>query len=137
MKISKANQLLRFVLFSNGVIDLFAALTLFFPILKLPLPGYSSYTIQFAFVSGGWGIAALTFGIGRIWASFKPEFYLMMAILGLIEGVVLSTFCLISIFFLDISLLQAILPLSVGSLFGVLYLVPLLALASLKRSNQI
>lgn len=136
MKKLKATQLVRFILFSNGVVDLFAALTLFFPLLKLPLPGYTSYTIQLAFVSGGWGIAALTFGIGRIWASFKPEFYWMMVILGLVEGVVLSMFCVISIFFLDISLLQAILPLLVGSLFGVLYFVSLLALMSLGRPNQ-
>jgi hypothetical protein len=35
----KKTQLIRFVLFSNGVMDLFAALALFFPVLKLPLPG--------------------------------------------------------------------------------------------------
>ncbi len=51
-----------------------------------------------------------------------------MVILGLIEGPILATFCLINIFFFEISLLQAVLPLAVGSVYGVLYLVALLRL---------
>jgi hypothetical protein len=128
MKGLKAPQLVRIVLFSNGIIDLFSAIALFFPVLNLPLPGYSSYTKQLAFVAGGWGIAALTFGIGRIWASYKSEFYWMMVILGLVEGVILAIYCLISVFFFEISLIQAILPLAVGCVYGVLYFVALLAL---------
>jgi len=135
MKVPKKTQLIRFVIFSNGVIDIFAAIALFFPVLKLPLPGYASYTKQLAFIAGGWGIAALTFGIGRIWASYKSEFYWMMVILGLVEGVILATYCLISVHFLEISLLQAILPLAVGSVYGVLYFVSLLDLLRLNRLN--
>jgi len=122
------SKFVRVVLFSNGVVDLIAALALFFPVLMLPLPGYTSYTSELAFVAGGWGIAAFTFGIGRIWTSFKPEFHRVMVILGLIEGPILATFCLINVFFLGISLLQVVLPLAVGSVYGVLYLVALLKL---------
>ena len=122
------SKFVRVVLFSNGVVDLIAALALFFPVLMLPLPGYTSYTSELAFVAGGWGIAAFTFGVGRIWTSFKPEFHRVMVILGLIEGSILATYCLINIFFFEISLLQAALPLVVGSVYGILYLVALLRL---------
>lgn len=126
----KRNPFVRLVLISNGIIDLVAALALFFPILKLPLPGYTSYTNVLAFIGGGWGIAALTFGIGRIWASYKPEFFRVMVVLGLIEGVLLSIYCLINVFFFEISLLQAMLPLAIGSIYGILYFF---ALRNLQR----
>lgn len=113
----------RYVLFTNGVVDIFAALALFFPLLGFSLPGYSSYTSELAFVSGGWAIAALTFGIGRIWTSYRPEFYRVMVALGLFEGVTLSLFCLVNVYFLGISLLQAMLPLAVGGIYGALYLI--------------
>jgi hypothetical protein len=103
------------------VVDLGAALSLFFPMLGLRLPGYGAYTPEIAFATGGWGIAALTFGIGRIWASFKPELHPVMVVLGLIEGTVLSLFCVGSVLFLGLSWLQVMLPLAVGSVFGLLY----------------
>jgi len=96
---------------------------------------YASYTNQFAFIAGGWGIAAFTFGIGRIWASYKFEFYWFMVILGLLEGVILSLYCMINVFFLEISLLQVMLPLSVGSVYGVFYFIALLFLLRLDKSN--
>jgi len=115
--------LVRWVLFTNGIADLLAAIALFFPLLDLPLPGYSDYTNEITFVAGGWGIAALTFGIGRIWSSYRPELYFVMAVLGLLEGSVLSSFCLISILFFDISFVQVMMPLSMGSIFSALYLL--------------
>ena len=136
MDARKKNQILRLVLFSTGVVDLFTAIALFFPILDLPLPGYGAYTREIAFVAGGWGIAALTFGIGRIWASYKPAFHRMMAVLGLIEGFILTLFCLINVFFLEISLLQAMLPLAVGGVFGILYFVALYIPWRIDRPNH-
>ena len=133
METRKKIQFIRIILFSNGVVDLFAAIALFFPVFQIPLPGYASYTNQFAFIAGGWGIAAFTFGIGRIWASYKFEFYWFMVILGLLEGVFLSLYCLINVFFLEISVLQAMLPLSVGSVYGILYLIALLFLLRLDK----
>lgn len=133
MKEQKKNPLVRYVLFSNGIIDIFAAISLFFPLFKLPLPGYTSYTNQLAFIAGGWGIAALSFGIGRIWTSYKSEFYWVMVILGLIEGISLALFCLINVIFLDMSWLQVMLPFSVGSVFGILYFISLIAPYRLKR----
>ncbi|HER23743.1 MAG TPA: hypothetical protein ENO17_01615 [Candidatus Atribacteria bacterium] len=135
METKKKIQFIRVILLSNGVVDLFAAIALCFPVFKIALPGYASYTNQFAFIAGGWGIAAFTFGIGRIWASHKFEFYWFMVILGLLEGVILSLYSLINVFFLEISLLQAMFPLSVGSVYGVLYLISLLFLLPLEKSN--
>jgi len=129
----KKNPFARYILLSNGIIDIFAAISLFFPVFKLPLPGYTSYSAQLSFIAGGWGIAALTFGIGRIWTSYKSEFYWVMVILGLVEGMTLSLFCLINVIFLDMSWLQVMLPFSVGSVFGILYFVSLIALVRLKR----
>ncbi len=117
----KSGRFIRFVLFSNGVVDLGAALSLFFPMLGLRLPGYGASTPEIVFATGGWGIAALTFGIGRIWASYKPELHPVMAVLGLIEGTILSLFCVGSVLFLGLSWLQVMLALAVGSVFGLLY----------------
>jgi len=57
------NKFIRIVLMTNGIVDLFAALALFLPVFNISLPGYNSYTSELAFIGGGWGIAALTFGI--------------------------------------------------------------------------
>ena len=135
METKKKIPFIRIILLSNGVVDLLAAIALFFPVFKIALPGYDSYTNQFAFIAGGWGIAAFTFGIGRIWASYKFEFYWFMVILGLLEGVILSLYCLINVFFLEISLLQVMFSLSVGSVYGVFYFIALLFLLRLDKSN--
>lgn len=129
-------QLVRFVLLSNGVVDLLAALALFFPVFGLPLPGYPAYNNELAFIAGGWGITTLAFGIGRIWASYKPELYRVMVVSGLIEGVALFAFCLINVFFLGISVLKAVMPLAVGSIFGVLYFIALMTLQNLHKHSQ-
>jgi len=136
METKKKIQFIRMILLSNGVVDLFAAIALFSPVFKIALPGYASYTNQFAFIAGGWGIAAFTFGIGRIWASYQFEFYWFMVILGLLEGVLLSLYSLINAFFLEISLLQVMLPFSVGSVYGILYLIALLFLLHLDKPTK-
>ncbi len=45
--------MVRWVLLTNGIADLLAAIALFFPILDLPLPGYSDYTKELVFIAGG------------------------------------------------------------------------------------
>lgn len=121
------------MLFSNGVADLLAAIALFFPVFNLPLPGYGNYTPELKFVAGGWGIAALTYGVGRIWASFKPGMHQVMVILGLFEGSALTIFCLVNVLFLGMSWVQVILSLAVAGIFGVLYLVSTI---TAERSSQ-
>jgi hypothetical protein len=122
MKLQKNSRFTCFVLFSNGVADLLAAIALFFPVFNLPLPGFGNYTPELKFVAGGWGIAALTFGVGRIWASYKPGMHQVMVILGLFEGCVLTIYCLINVLLFGMSWVQVILPLVIASIFSVLYL---------------
>jgi len=133
MKLHKNTQFARFVLLSNGVADLFAAVALFFPEFDIPLPGYENYTPGLKFVAGGWGIAALTFGVGRIWTSTKPGFHRVMLSLGLIEASMLTVFCLLSILFVGITWLQAMFPLLIGGTWGILYLLALTRLGKIKE----
>lgn len=126
MKLQKDTQFTRLVLFSNGVSDLFAAVVLFFPMFNLLLPGYGNLTNELKFVAGGWGIAALTFGVGRILTSLKPAMHQIMVILGLFEGCVLTIYCLINALLLGMSWIQVILPLAIASIFGALFLVILI-----------
>ena len=56
-------------------------------------------------------------------------------ILGLLEGVLLSSYSLVNVFFLGITLLQAILPLAIGSVYGIFYFVSLLILLRLNKHS--
>ena len=120
------HALARRVLFINGIVDLVAALLLFFPVFNLPLPGYDTYTSILAFVAGGWGVATLALGVVRIWSSYKPTTHILMVSGGIIEGILLAIFCVVNIQSLGITALQASLPLTVGGVFGVLNLIALL-----------
>ena len=124
-----------FALLTNGIADVLGAVALFFPLFGLRLPGYASYPHPLAFVAGGWGIAALTFGIGRIWTSFRPEFHRVMVVLGLFEGVVLTAYCVFNVRFLGITWTQAMLILSVSGVWAVLYSVALFLLRRSGASN--
>lgn len=125
----------RFVIFSNGVIDVVAAIALSFPLLKIPLPGNPTYSDLLTFAAGGWGIAALTFGVGRIWASTKPASYKILVDLGLIEGTLLAAFCIYHVLFRGVTFLQTIVPLSIGSIYGILYLTAWETLQKLDKTD--
>jgi hypothetical protein len=119
------NNFVRLVLICNGAIDILVAIVLIFPAFGIAIPGYPEYTKELVFLAGGWGITALIFGIGRIWSSFVPSIFRIMVSLGFIEGSILTIYCLINIVFMELKLLQVILPLVIGSIFGILYLVAL------------
>jgi hypothetical protein len=109
----------KIVLFLNGIIDILGAfLMIFFPDF---IPGYPDLPYQARFAAGGWGIAALTFGIGRIWTSRKPMYHGFMVVLGLIEGVTLSMFCVVRILFSPTSLVQASIPFTIAVVFTIAY----------------
>ena len=110
---------LKTTLLLNGIIDTIGAFfMIFFPGL---IPGYAEMHYHTSFAAGGWGVAALTFGIGRIWASRKPEYHGFMLFLGFFEGVILSIYCVIRILFSPTSLVQALFPLAIGSVFAIAY----------------
>ena len=115
------------VLLVNGIADLLVSIVLiFFTSFNIPIPGYPNLDFMTIFVAGGWGIAALTLGITRIWASKKEEFFIFVGVCGLIEGFSLSVFSCIYLTLDRITYLQAILPLGIGVIFGIAYVVSLI-----------
>ena len=115
---------LRIVLPANGIVDLLcAAVLLVLPRLNVPLLGYDAFDLQGTFMAGGWGIATLALGVTRIYASTRPETHGAMLLLGVVEGTCLAVFCIAYLLGAKITITQALLPLMVGSVFGVSYLV--------------
>jgi len=120
----RVERYLAVVLLLNGIADLLASvLMIAFPPLGIPIPGYQEMPYQAAFATGGWGIAALSFGLARVWAFREPGFRWYMATVGLLEGVLLSLFCLARVVWSMTTLLQAALPLAISVLFGLAYVV--------------
>jgi hypothetical protein len=75
--------------------------------------------------SGGWGTATLILGTGRIIASGDQKKHRLWTILGLLEGIVLTLFCLR--FWLGgfLSFLQVSLPLAIAVIFTTAYIAAL------------
>jgi hypothetical protein len=115
---------LRIVLLTNGIVDLLcAAVLLILPRLNVPLLGYDGFDAQGAFMAGGWGVSTLALGVTRIYASTRPETYGAMLLLGVVEGICLAVFSSAYLLGPKITITQALLPLMVGCVFGVSYLV--------------
>ena len=113
---------IRVILLSNGVVDILVAFALIaFPAFGWPLPGYSELSYQAAYAAGGWGTAALCFGLGRVWAAYQPQYAWYMAVLGLIEGFVLTVYSLGRILWSPTTFLQGALALAVSATFGLAY----------------
>ena len=111
-------------LFINGVIDVFVGLSLIFlPKQFASLLGYPELPQEVNFIIGGWGIAALTFGVGRVLASNREERYRLWAILGLLEGIVLMTFCLRYWLGSVLIFMQVSVPLLIAVFFSIAYAV--------------
>jgi hypothetical protein len=115
---------LRPVLAANGIVDFgCAAILLVLPLLRIPVLGYQVFDSQGAFMAGGWGIATLALGLGRLLASSQPASHPVMLAMGLFEGTALALFSLLLVAFAGVPLMQAALPLAVGVVFGALYTV--------------
>ena len=111
-------------LFINGVIDVIVGLALiFFPEQFASLFGYPELSQDVNFIIGGWGIAALTFGVGRVLASNREERYRLWAILGFFEGIVLMTFCLRYWLCDALNFMQVSVPLLIAAFFSIVYAV--------------
>jgi hypothetical protein len=112
------------ILAANGIVDLgCAAILLVLPLLRIPVLGYQVFDSQGAYMAGGWGVATLALGLGRLLASSRPASHPVMLAMGLIEGTVLALFSLLHVAFAGVPLMQASPPLAVGVVFGVLYTV--------------
>jgi hypothetical protein len=113
---------LRIILAANGIVDFgCAAVLLVLPLLRIPVLGYQVFDSQGAFMAGGWGIATLALGAGRLLASSRPQTHPLMRTMGLVEGPLLALFSLLHVAFAGVPMMQAALPLAVGVVFGALY----------------
>jgi hypothetical protein len=65
-----------------------------------------------------------------------PECYGSIVNLGLIEGSILATFCVLNVVLFGITLLQALLPLAIGSVYAILYAAAKTTLFRLSRLPQ-
>jgi hypothetical protein len=110
------------VLLVNGIVDIGAGLMLiFFPLFGITIPDYGTLHYQMAFAVGGWGIAALTLGIARVWASRNEKYRWYMIYLGFFEGTILTLFCVLRIAFSPTTFVQAAMALAIGLVFAVAY----------------
>jgi hypothetical protein len=120
----KYKGFLRWVLILNGIVDLVCVVVLLgLPPIRRPFLGYQVFDSQGAFMAGGWGIATLALGVIRIWASSRPIHYEAMKLMGLLEGSSLAAFTFIYLAVGRATIVQALLPLAVGVVFGLLYLI--------------
>jgi hypothetical protein len=112
----------RRVLAANGIVDIgCAAVLVVLPLLKVPVLGYDVFDVQGAFMAGGWGVATLALGLGRLLAASRPASHPVMIAMGLIEGTALALFSLLYVALAGIPVVQAALPLAVGAAFAALY----------------
>jgi hypothetical protein len=118
----KLTNFVNYVLLINGIIDIIVGITLIFlPAQMASLLNFPAYTDQLLYISGGWGIAALSFGIARIWASRDDTYMWYNVYLGLFEGTILAVFCILCPVIYDVTFLQVSLSLAVGASFTLLY----------------
>jgi len=113
-------KLLRKVLIANGIGDILVALAmLLFPQKLIALLNLT-YGIEVLYLSGGWGIAALSFGIMRLFAGLHPNHDIcwFTAIFGLLEGALLTTFGLFLWITTELSFFQV----SLSTLFAFFFL---------------
>ena len=112
------------VLFINGCFDIVLGVGLIF--FLFPMAGlldYPQLSRPAVFGFGGWGIAAVCLGAGRILSSFDKKNYTLWGFLGLLEGTLLTLFCLFHIRTGTVTFLQAGLPVLIGAGFGFCYAV--------------
>jgi hypothetical protein len=115
---------LRIALFINGCFDILIGVGLIFFLFPLGrLLDYSQLSNPAFFGFGGWGIAAICFGAGRIISSFDDKKYTLWGFLGLLEGTLLTLFCLFHIGKGTVTFLQAVIPLFVAAGFGICYAI--------------
>jgi len=126
----------KLVLLINGIIDVIIGISLvFFPNLIAQLLSYPLLTDHAFFFAGGWGIAAISFGVARIWAFFVDSFVWYNVTVGLFEGTILSIFSIvIPLIYSSVSFIHTSMSLAVGSVFMVLYGVLLLLHFSKKKN---
>ncbi|MHA1308473.1 MAG: hypothetical protein ACTSO7_11765 [Candidatus Heimdallarchaeota archaeon] len=116
-------KFVKIVLLVNGIIDvLVGGSLLFFPNLMARLLSYQALTHYAYYFAGGWGIAAICFGVARIWAAFVDKLVWYNVILGAFEGIILMIFSIVTPFlYSSMSFVNVAISLAIGSSFAVIY----------------
>ena len=110
------------VLLVNGVMDIATGIPLlFFPVMFSSLMQFSDINDAFRFLAGGWGIAAICLGVTRFWVGWSGEFVWPTVILGVMEGSMLGTFCVILVFATSLTLVNVVLAMLMGYGFAIAY----------------
>jgi len=128
----------KIVLFVNGIIDVLVGGSLiFFPNLMAQLLSYPALSDPAYYFAGGWGIAAICFGIARIWAAFIDKLVWYNVILGAFEGIILMTFSIVTPFlYSSMSFVNVAISLAIGASFGLIYSI-LLILKFTKKKEEV
>ncbi len=118
----------KIVLLINGIVDVVIGLTLIFlPNVMTKLLSYPDMPNHAFYFASGWGIAAISFGVARIWASFVDAYVWYNVYLGILEGSILTLFSILCpIIYTDVSYVQIILSLIVGASFMIAYTIALI-----------
>ena len=115
----------KIVLLINGIIDVIMGIALvFMPQLMADLLSYPAMGDAAFYFAGGWGIAAISFGAARIWASFVDKLVWYNVFLGALEGTILSIFSIVVPFlYSSLTFVHVALSLAIGAGFGLIYIV--------------
>ena len=121
MLTNTTDKFVRKVLISNGIGDILVALMMLFIPQKLVAFVNLTYGLEVQYLSGGWGVAALTFGFLRLFAGLHPnsEICWFTAIFGVFEGTVLTAFGLYLWLTTELGFIQV----SLSMLFAIFFLI--------------
>ena len=122
-------KMAKIFLLINGIADVLIGIPLvFLPNFMAELMSYPAVLSDSAlYFAGGWGIAAICFGIARIWASFVEQLVWYNVYLGLLEGTILTIFSIISpIIFPTLTYVNVSISLAIASSFMIMYSIALI-----------
>ncbi|MCK5297609.1 MAG: hypothetical protein KAJ76_01795 [Candidatus Heimdallarchaeota archaeon] len=128
----------KIILLINGVVDVLIGISLvFLPNIMAQLLGLPALQIHSLYFAGGWGIAAISFGVARIWAAFVDKFVWYNVILGLFEGSILTVFSIVIPFlYSGVTFIHVSMSLAVGSSFMVIYAILLILHVTKKKTIE-
>jgi len=123
MNNSKADNYVRKILILNGIGDILIGIILILNPGILSNLINISLNIEGIYLSGGWGVAALTFGFLRLFAGLHPnrDISWFTAIFGLVEGTVLTTYGIFLAITTKLSFLQISLSTTFALIFAIAY----------------
>lgn len=115
------NSYIKKILIINGIGDIIVGIMLLFFLNQLAVILSFPTMDEISYLSGGWGIAAISFGLLRLFAGLQSDFKLMwfVAIFGVIEGTILTIFG----FVIDLTTSLTFVQVSMSTLFALFFAV--------------